>query len=121
MVATSRGGPPEFVRDGEDGLLVDPFDTAAVAEVLGRILSDHDLCRTIAVAGRARVEAFAWPLIAEEYRAVYAAVGDGRPDRFGVMTSPQRCGWVWTWCRSTRSRHRASLRRPLRDPGVHAP
>ena len=40
VVATNRGGPPEFVRDGEDGLLVDPFDTAAVAEVLGRLLSD---------------------------------------------------------------------------------
>ena len=27
VVATDRGGPPEFVRDGADGLLVDPFDT----------------------------------------------------------------------------------------------
>ncbi len=43
VVATDRGGPPEFVRDGEDGLLVDPFDTAAVAAVLGRVLSDDDL------------------------------------------------------------------------------
>jgi glycogen(starch) synthase len=81
VVATNRGGPPEFVRDGEDGLLVDPFDTAAVAAVLGRILSDDDLRRTIAAAGRARVEAFAWPRIAEEYRAVYGAVRDGRSDR----------------------------------------
>jgi glycosyltransferase involved in cell wall biosynthesis len=81
VVATNRGGPPEFVRDGEDGLLVDPFDTAAVAEVLGRILSDDDLRQAMAAAGRARVEAFGWPRIAEEYRAVYTAVRDGRSDR----------------------------------------
>ncbi len=81
VVATDRGGPPEFVHNGEDALLVDPFDTAAVAEVLGRILSDDDLRRRIAAAGRARVEAFAWPRIAEEYRAVYGAVWDGRSDR----------------------------------------
>ena len=81
VVATDRGGPPEFVHNGEDALLVDPFDTAAVAEVLGRILSDDDLRRRIAAAGRARVEAFAWPRIAEEYRAVYGAVRDGRSDR----------------------------------------
>jgi len=47
VVATRRGGAPEFVRDGEDGLLVDPFDTAAVARVLGRLLSDETLRRSI--------------------------------------------------------------------------
>ena len=30
VVATTQGGPPEFVRDGMDGVLVDPFDTSAV-------------------------------------------------------------------------------------------
>ncbi len=74
VIATSRGGAPEFVRDGQDGLLVDPFDTAAVARVLGRLLSDGGLRRSIAAAGRARVEEFAWPLVAEHYRSVYASV-----------------------------------------------
>ena len=79
VVATDRGGAPEFIRDGEDGLLVDPFDTAAVATVLGRVLSDDDLRRSLVAAGRARVEAFAWPRIAEAYRGVYATVAaDGR-------------------------------------------
>ena len=71
VVATARGGPPEFVHDGVDGLLVDPFDTAAVAAVLGRVLGDDALRDSIAAAGRARVESFAWPRIAEEYRAIY--------------------------------------------------
>jgi len=78
VLATDHGGPPEFVHDGEDGLLVDPFDTAAFATVLGRVLSDERLRDDIAAAGRARVEAFAWPRIAEEYRAVYRAALLGR-------------------------------------------
>ena len=84
VVATDHGGRPEFVRDGEDGLLVDPFDTAAVADVLGRVLTDDRLRRSIAAAGRARVEAFAWPRVAEAYRAVYRSV---LADRAGTPTA----------------------------------
>ena len=84
VVATARGGAPEYVRDGQDGLLVDPFDTAAVADVLGRVLTDDRLRRSIAAAGRARVEAFAWPRVAEAYRAVYRSV---LADRAGTPTA----------------------------------
>ena len=82
VVATSRGGPPEFVRDGIDGILVDPFDKVAVAEVLGRLLSDADLRRSIAVAGRTRVVEFAWPVVADRYRELYASAVPGA-DRIG--------------------------------------
>jgi len=71
VLATDHGGPPEFVRDGEDGLLVDPFDTAAMAAALGRVLSDGALRRSMAAAGHARVGDFAWPAIAGSYRALY--------------------------------------------------
>jgi glycogen(starch) synthase len=74
VIATSRGGAPEFIRDGEDGLLVDPFDTAAVAGVLERVLSDDALRRSIAAAGRERVQEFAWPIVAGRYRELYASV-----------------------------------------------
>jgi len=83
VVATARGGAPEYVRDGKDGLLVDPFDTVAMANVLGRVLTDDRLRRSIGVAGRARVEAFAWPRVAEAYRAVYRSV---LADRAGTPT-----------------------------------
>jgi len=83
VLATDHGGPPEFVHHGEDGLLVDPFDTAAFATVLGRVLSDVQLRQGIAAAGQHRVEAFAWPLIAEEYREVYRAALRGPNARVG--------------------------------------
>ena len=74
VMATTRGGAPEFVRDGEDGVLIDPFDTAAFAEALERLVADDSHRRSVAAAGRARVAEFAWPVIAERYRTVYASV-----------------------------------------------
>ena len=77
VVATTHGGPPEFVHDGQDGVLVDPFDTAAFAAVLEQMVTDDDLRRSRGRRRTARVAAFAWPVVAERYRAVYASVVDG--------------------------------------------
>lgn len=81
VLATNHGGPPEFVRDGHDGLLFDPFDTAAVAAVLGRVLSDDGLRTAIAAGGLARVEEFGWPRIADQYRSIYRTASTGRTVR----------------------------------------
>lgn len=83
VVATTRGGAPEFVDDNETGVLVDPFDTDRFAAALRGLLADDDRRRAIGAAGRDRVRHFDWPSIADEYRAVYSAVsgtdraGDG--------------------------------------------
>ena len=76
VVATNRGGPPEFVRDGNDGVLVDPFDTTAFAGVLESLLLDPDRRRRIGDAGYLRVRGFGWVEIAERYREVYSSVVD---------------------------------------------
>ena len=85
VVASDRGGAPEFVDDGVNGLLVDPFDPVAMARALERMLSCPDERRTLAAAGRRRVEAFAWPMVADRYRAVYDSVLP-HPDRTPAAT-----------------------------------
>jgi len=72
VVATDRGGPPEFVHSGRDGVLVDPFDTAAFAAALELLLADPVQRRAIALAGHERVREFGWPVIADRYRQLYA-------------------------------------------------
>jgi glycogen synthase len=74
VVATNRGGPPEFVRDGVDGRLVDPFDTAGFAAALEGLLSDPDGRQAMGSAGAARVDEFLWPRIAAQYRSIYTSV-----------------------------------------------
>jgi glycogen(starch) synthase len=79
VVATSRGGAPEFVDDGENGALVDPFDTAELAETLSRLLSEPARREALGEAGRRRVNDFSWQAIVPAYKRCYAtAIGAAR-------------------------------------------
>ncbi|WP_136707690.1 glycosyltransferase [Agromyces sp. H66] len=71
LIMTDRGGGPEFVRDGIDGLLVDPVDRDALATALRRVHDDLDLRVRLAHGGRARVSEFSWSRVAAAYRARY--------------------------------------------------
>jgi len=56
VVATRISGIPELVRDGEEGLLVEPKDPSALAGALQRVLSDAGLAAQLAAAARRKVE-----------------------------------------------------------------
>jgi L-malate glycosyltransferase len=55
VVATTAGGIPEVVADGETGLLVPPRDAAAMASAIIRLLADGSLRERMGAAGLARV------------------------------------------------------------------
>ena len=55
VVATSVGGTPEAVVDGETGLLVPPRDVTALAGAIDAVLADPDRARRFGEAGRRRV------------------------------------------------------------------
>ncbi|MCS3841761.1 glycosyltransferase family 4 protein [Microbacterium sp. AK031] len=74
LVMTSRGGAAEFVRDGEDGLLVDPTDRPALAAAIRRTLSDEPFRRILAANGRARLPEFEWARVAESYERLFRDV-----------------------------------------------
>ncbi len=56
VVASSLGGGPEIVVDGETGYLVNPADSGAFAARLEALLKDSALRRRFGLAGRNRVE-----------------------------------------------------------------
>jgi glycosyltransferase involved in cell wall biosynthesis len=75
VVATTAGGIPEVVADGETGLLVPPRDHHALAEALVRLLNDAALRQRLGRAGLARVrEHFTAERMVRETLAVYARV-----------------------------------------------
>ena len=74
IVATSNGGPKEFIDDGKDGVLVDPFDQAAMTKVLDGLLSDPALEESLGAAGQRRAAMFDWPIVATRYRSLYTDV-----------------------------------------------
>jgi len=72
LVATTMGGIPEVVADGETGLLVPPGDPAALAHALERLIDDPALRRRLGDAGRERaVRLYDHHVVAEQNLALY--------------------------------------------------
>jgi glycogen synthase len=92
LVATSLAGPSEFVRDEEDGLLVDPTDVPSLAHAVARLVNDGDLRRSLTEAGRLRVQEFGWGRVVDRYERLYAGVPVC--ERQAVVSSPARSA---TW------------------------
>ena len=79
-VATRVGGMPEIVVDGVTGFVSPPADPSALADAIGRILSDPELGRRLGAAGRTRaVECYSWDVIAADTLALHRALLDGTP------------------------------------------
>ncbi|NHN46608.1 glycosyltransferase [Halostella sp. JP-L12] len=75
VVGTGVGGIPLQIKDGENGYLVGPRDTAAVADRLERLLSDTDRRRRFGRRGRKTVrEGFLLPRHLADYLALYEDV-----------------------------------------------
>jgi glycosyltransferase involved in cell wall biosynthesis len=74
VVATTAGGPSEFVWHDVNGFLVDA-NPGGLAHGIGSLLSDHDHCRALGRNGRVAVEQkYNWDVVAGYTEGVYNAV-----------------------------------------------
>lgn len=88
IVATTAGGMPEVVVDGETGLLVPVRDDRAMAAAIVHLLQDRGLRERMGAAGLARVrEQFSVERMVEQTAAVYARVA-GRRHAAGTARPP---------------------------------
>jgi len=72
VVGTLLGGTPEAVKDGETGLLVNPYDVDCVAERALALLTDRTLRERLGENGRRRVrEELPVERMAARYEAIY--------------------------------------------------
>jgi glycosyltransferase involved in cell wall biosynthesis len=79
VVASNVGGIPEMVEDGVSGLLVPPYDPAALAAAIVRLLTDHPFADKIARAGHDTVhDRFCVQLMVRSIEAIYAEVSAAR-------------------------------------------
>jgi starch synthase len=64
------------MRDGVDGVMVDPADgEEGFANALGRLLDDTELAREMGAAGRERALAtFSWKVIGDQLETLYESV-----------------------------------------------
>jgi glycosyltransferase involved in cell wall biosynthesis len=89
IVASAVGGIPEFLIDRENGFLVPPGDSGALAEILSALVSDPEKRFSLGARATADIES-KWSIerTADRYLALLAQVGaSGRTprslDRFG--------------------------------------
>jgi glycosyltransferase involved in cell wall biosynthesis len=71
IVASKIGGIPDAVKDGENGLLVQPRDSEALADAIIYLLETEDTREKLGKSGRKKVEDYSWNKIAEETEKIY--------------------------------------------------
>ena len=72
VVATSVGGLPDAIRDGETGLLVSPRDPKALRAAIERLLKDAELRAALGAAARSSVATeLSWPAATDALVSLY--------------------------------------------------
>lgn len=71
-IYSKRGSGPELIRNGQDGLLINPAEPREIAEAIHRVLEDDALAERLGRAGHARVKSeFALPGIVQINESFY--------------------------------------------------
>lgn len=71
LVASDIPGYRSVLRDGMDGWLTPPEDSAALARTLREVVSDHPQRHTRRANGAARAHTFGWQHVADRIEQVY--------------------------------------------------
>ena len=80
IVSTTAVGVVDCLRDGENGLLVEPGDVPALAAALERITTDAPLRDRLRATALEEVRrTYAWPQVAGQIAAEYARVAGSTP------------------------------------------
>jgi phosphatidylinositol alpha-mannosyltransferase len=74
IVASDIHGYKGVVRRGQEALLVPPKDPEALAEAIGRLLTDRGLAAAMTEAGPRRAEEFSWPRVTAKVDDYYGFV-----------------------------------------------
>jgi glycosyltransferase involved in cell wall biosynthesis len=74
IAATTAGGIPEVVSDGETGLLVEPRHPEGMAANLMRLIDDQDLRLRLSAEGRRRIGRFGLTRMANDMEKIYDAL-----------------------------------------------
>jgi glycosyltransferase involved in cell wall biosynthesis len=76
VVATDAGAVPHLIEDGKTGFVVRRGDNAMLIDRMITLITNHDLCRCMGEAGRAKAEReFSLDRVVAETLAAYRAAG----------------------------------------------
>jgi glycosyltransferase involved in cell wall biosynthesis len=74
-IASNVGGVPSLIRDGQNGLLINPKDVPSLKAALENLVRDPELRRRLGMAARRTIaDEFSWANRAAEMKRLYDAV-----------------------------------------------
>ena len=74
VIGTRVGGIPDVIRDGENGLLVEPEDPAAIAAAVIKLLKDKELAGRLRARALETVKKYDWRNIIAQIDVLYEGV-----------------------------------------------
>ncbi|HVX33032.1 MAG TPA: glycosyltransferase family 4 protein [Solirubrobacterales bacterium] len=80
-VTADAAGPLQFIRDGENGLVVPRADARAMAAALERLIGDPPLLRRLREGAHATAQRYSWKRIAPETLDLYTEAQERRRRR----------------------------------------
>jgi glycosyltransferase involved in cell wall biosynthesis len=81
IVATNTCGMKDFLRQGENGLLVEPGDSEALTACALRLVQNPELAARLGAAARQKAASFTWQRSAEQFLAAAQAAVARSPKR----------------------------------------
>lgn len=73
-IATNTGGPPEFIQEEVNGMLVPPKDEQALFEAMARLCTDDRLRSNLGKKAAELVKSFDWQKITDQYIELYNSI-----------------------------------------------
>ena len=74
VISTHTGAIPEVVRDGQEGLLVDPGNVAALQQAIATLILDPEKRLRMGAAAQRRAQHFDWQSVETKLAALYDSV-----------------------------------------------
>jgi glycosyltransferase involved in cell wall biosynthesis len=74
VIASNRGGTPEIITQGENGILFEPDDDNALPEAMLSLSQDTDLNKKLSSNALKTVANYSWEKIGEKYISLYKSL-----------------------------------------------
>jgi glycosyltransferase involved in cell wall biosynthesis len=79
VVVARDGGPREFIKDGVDGVLVEPSDPSSYADAVIQLLENGSLSQSIGKAAAEKARSYTWASMAKGVSELYRTLIMSKP------------------------------------------
>lgn len=76
VVSTNVGGVPYLIKDGKNGLLVNPGDTEGMKSAIEKLINTNGVAHPISINARATAELYDWDVLRKKWADLFTEIKD---------------------------------------------